>query len=130
MGQATLSMLLVALGGAAGGMGRFAISSLLAKYLGTAFPWGTLAVNLSGSVAAGWLLGMLGLPSDSAATSLWLLLVVGGLGGYTTVSSFSLQTLELWQRGDATKAAINILTTVLLGLMGVYTGWQLAGGSM
>ncbi|MDN7133046.1 fluoride efflux transporter CrcB [Halomonas sp. MC140] len=130
MGQAIVNMLLVALGGAVGGMSRFAISSLLAKHLGSAFPWGTLAVNLSGSIAAGWLLGTLGLPNSAADNSLWLVLVVGGLGGYTTVSSFSLQTLELWQRGEAVQAAVNIVATVLLGLVGLYFGWQLAGGSV
>ncbi|MGO2391114.1 MULTISPECIES: fluoride efflux transporter CrcB [unclassified Halomonas] len=128
MGQAIVNMLLVALGGAVGGMGRFAISSFLAKHLGSA--WGTLAVNLSGSIAAGWLLGTLGLPDAAADNSLWLVVVVGVLGGYTTVSSFSLQTLELWQRGNVAQAAVNIVATVLLGLAGVYVGWQLAGGSI
>ena len=63
MGHGLTSVLLVALGGALGGMGRFAVSNLLARYLGKAFPWGTLAVNASGAFLAGWLLGSLGIAS-------------------------------------------------------------------
>lgn len=124
MGQIT-GIILVALGGALGGMARFAISNLMARRLGKAFPWGTLAVNASGAFLAGWLLGRQGLPS--APTYLWLFTVVGLLGGYTTVSSFSLQTLELWQSGQRGRAAFNVGTTLLLGLCMVALGWRLAG---
>ena len=126
MGHEVAGIWLVALGGALGGMVRFAISNLTARFLGKAFPWGTLAVNTSGAFLAGWLLGSLGLPS--APTPLWLFTVVGLLGGYTTVSSFSLQTFELWQSGQAGRAALNISTTLLLGISMVALGWLLAGG--
>lgn len=126
MGHEVAGILLVALGGALGGMARFAISNVMARLTGQAFPWGTLAVNASGAFLAGWLLGSLGLPS--APTSLWLFMVVGLLGGYTTVSSFSLQTLELWQSGQARRAVFNISATLLLGISMVSLGWRLAGG--
>lgn len=123
-----INALLVAIGGAIGGMGRFAVSNLLARYLGKAFPWGTLAVNASGAFLAGWLLGSLGIAS--APSSLWLFTVTGLLGGYTTVSSFSLQTIELWQDGQTLRASINIGITLLLGLAMVTLGWLLSGATL
>lgn len=128
MGFGLTNVLLVALGGALGGMGRFAVSNLLARYLGKAFPWGTLAVNASGAFLAGWLLGSLGI--DNAPSSLWLFTIVGLLGSYTTVSSFSLQTIELWQGGHAPHAAVNVAATLSLGLAMVVLGWIVAGGSL
>ena len=128
MGHGLTSVLLVALGGALGGMGRFAISNLLARYLGKAFPWGTLAVNASGAFLAGWMLGSLGIAS--APSPLWLFTVAGLLGGYTTVSSFSLQTIELWQGGQQLRASVNIGATLLLGLTMVSIGWLLSGASL
>ncbi|TVP46224.1 MAG: fluoride efflux transporter CrcB [Halomonas sp.] len=123
------SILLVALGGALGGMGRFAVSNLLARYLGKAFPWGTLVVNASGAFLAGWLLGILTIPAGQMSP-LWLFTVIGLLGGYTTVSSFSLQTIELWQSGQALRAASNVGATLLVGLAMVTLGWMLAGGAV
>ncbi len=126
MGQSIANVLLVALGGAIGGMGRFAMSNVMARWLGKAFPWGTLVVNATGALAAGWLLGSQGVPGTPDA--LWLFTVAGLLGGYTTVSSFSLQTLELWQGGQAGRAAFNISATLLLGISMAALGWLLAGG--
>ncbi|EHJ92774.1 fluoride efflux transporter CrcB [Vreelandella boliviensis] len=128
MGHGLTSVLFVALGGALGGMGRFAVSNVLARYLGKTFPWGTLVVNTSGAFLAGWLLGNQGLPS--APSPLWLFTVVGLLGGYTTVSSFSLQTIELWQSDQRLHASVNVGTTLLLGLAMVTLGWVLSGASL
>ena len=128
MGSGLTNVVLVALGGALGGMVRFAISNLMARHFGKTFPWGTLAVNTSGAFFAGWLLGSQGLAS--LPTPLWLFSVAGLLGGYTTVSSFSLQTLELWQDGQALRAALNVSATLLLGLAMVALGWVVAGGSL
>ncbi|MFP3341551.1 fluoride efflux transporter CrcB [Vreelandella aquamarina] len=123
MGHSIINVLLIALGGALGGIGRFAVSNVLARALGKAFPWGTLAVNASGALLAGWLLGVYGMENAPAT---WLFAVAGLLGGFTTVSSFSLQTLELWQRGLVFRALLNGVTTVLLGLALATLGWQLA----
>lgn len=125
MGHGITSVLIVALGGALGGMGRFAISNAMARLLGSAFPWGTLLVNASGAFIAGGLLGMYGVPTSQPT---WLFAVVGLLGGYTTVSSFSLQTLELWQSGQVSRAAINMASTLLLGGAMAALGWTLAQG--
>ncbi len=123
MGHGITSLLLVALGGALGGLGRFAISNTMARLLGNAFPWGTLVVNASGALLAGWLLGVYGVPNTQP---FWLFALAGLLGGYTTVSSFSLQTLELWQRGQAMRAALNMVATLLLGVATAALGWWLA----
>ncbi|MFC7366951.1 MULTISPECIES: fluoride efflux transporter CrcB [Vreelandella] len=126
MGHGITGLLLVALGGALGGMGRFAVSNIMAHLLGNAFPWGTLIVNASGALIAGWLLGYF----DMLITQpLWLFTIAGLLGGYTTVSSFSLQTLELWQRGQAPRAALNIAATLVLGLAMAILGWLLGTGA-
>ncbi|MDN3556098.1 fluoride efflux transporter FluC [Halomonas maura] len=124
MGLASLG--LVAMGGALGGMARLAVTELAARWLGRAFPWGTLMVNLGGTLALGALAARLGWPpGDSPA---WLGLAVGGLGGFTTVSSFSLQTLSLWQAGRAAAALANGLATLGLGVVAGAAGWWLAGG--
>ncbi|RCV90439.1 fluoride efflux transporter FluC [Billgrantia montanilacus] len=124
-----VAVLLVAAGGAAGGMARLAASRLLARWLGTGFPWGTLAVNLSGALLAGWIAGRLGVPQGLDLSSAWLGLMVGVLGGYTTVSSLSLQTLALWQSGRTLIALANVGTTCLSGLALAWLGWWLAGGA-
>ncbi|MBT2771431.1 fluoride efflux transporter CrcB [Halomonas sp. ISL-60] len=129
MGHGLISVLLVALGGALGGMGRFGISNLMARWCGKAFPWGTLVVNASGAFIAGCLLGSQGIPSEQPSL-FWLFMVVGLLGGYTTVSSFSLQTIELWQSGQALRAGLNVSATLLLGLAMVTLGWLVTGGSL
>ncbi|RTR05525.1 fluoride efflux transporter FluC [Halomonas nitroreducens] len=124
MGLASLG--LVAVGGALGGMARLAVTELAARWLGRAFPWGTLLVNLSGTLAIGALAARLGGPPG--ASPAWLGLAVGGLGGFTTVSSFSLQTLSLWQEGRGTAALANGLATLVLGVLAAAMGWWLAGG--
>lgn len=107
---------LVALGGALGGMARYGLSELVARWLGDRFPWGTLSVNLSGALAIGVLAALLlpegGVPAPNAETgssTLWAVLVVGGLGSYTTLSSFSLRTLALLQAGQMVRAGLNVL---------------------
>ncbi|MBR2514823.1 MAG: fluoride efflux transporter CrcB [Halomonas sp.] len=129
MGHGLTSVLLVAIGGALGGMGRFAISNWMAQRFGSSFPWGTLAVNTSGAFIAGWLFGQLG-QANAQLSALGLFTVIGVLGGYTTVSSFSLQTLALWQRGQLLRAALNITATLLLGLVMAALGFWLAGGAL
>lgn len=119
------SLFLIALGGALGGMGRFAVSNAAAKRLGKVFPWGTLIVNASGALLAGWLLAHYGLQHHDTT---WAFAIIGLLGGYTTVSSFSLQTLELYQSGQAARAALNVASTLGLGLLMATLGWWLGGG--
>ncbi|MFY0992939.1 fluoride efflux transporter FluC [Halomonas sp. C05BenzN] len=126
MGIGLTGLLLVAGGGALGGMGRLALSRLVARHLGAAFPWGTLAVNLSGALLMGMLAGVLGPSTPGGDGPVWQFLAIGLLGGYTTVSSLSLQTLTLWQQGRTHAALANLLVTLVVGLLALVFGWWLA----
>jgi len=128
VGIGLASIALVAMGGAVGGMARVGVSQLAARWLGNAFPWGTLAVNLLGALALGWLAATLTTDSVAPTGGPWLILAVGLLGGFTTVSSFSLQTLGLWESGQGGKALVNIITTVTLGITALSLGAWLGGG--
>lgn len=105
---------LVALGGSAGAVARFLVGLGLARVAGPQLPWGTLAVNLSGTFAAGLLVGMgdgRGLSSNAR-----LVLVTGFLGGFTTFSALSVETLRLAEQQGTLVAGANIAVTVLAGL--------------
>lgn len=119
-----VELLAVMLGGAVGGMARLAVGDVVGRRLGTRFPWGTLAVNLSGA----WLMGMLAGGFGLEAGPAWSLLAIGVLGGYTTVSSFSLQTLTLWQQGSEPLAVVYVAVTLLAGLGALALGAWLTGG--
>ena len=121
----------VALGSALGGMARFLVSALVGRWIGEVFPWGTMAVNISGSFALGVMAGAVegavggeALPQMSAA---WQFGVTGFLGSYTTVSSFSLQTLALARDGQLARAGGNVLLSLALCLAAVAAGF--AAGS-
>ena len=114
----------LALGGALGGACRYLATRILDRHLGTRFPWGTLVVNVSGAFAAGLVAGLLAQGSDGRM--LELLLLAGFCGSYTTVSSWSLQTLALVQREYYLRAITNLLITTLLGLIAIAAGLYLA----
>ncbi len=118
-------LLLVCLGGALGGMARFWISGMVARRFGETFPWGTLTVNVSGAACIGALAALLLEPGRPAGATvpLWAVLVVGGLGSYTTVSSFSLQTLSLARNGEPLRAALNVVGSLVLGLAAAAAGY-------
>lgn len=127
-----MEYLWVALGSALGGASRHALSIFVAHHAGSAFPWGTLLVNVSGSLLIG-LLGALVSPGDRLdpqfrpfATHF---LMAGVCGGFTTFSSFSLQTLSLWQRGEWLAAGGNVLLSLGLCLLAVWLGF-LGGRAM
>jgi CrcB protein len=118
--------LVVALGGALGSLGRYGLTELAQRLLGTGFPWGTLLVNVTGSALIGALAGGLVPERILAPTLVRELLVIGVCGGYTTFSSFSLQTLQLLQAGEPLRAAANVLLSVALCLAATYAGFVLA----
>jgi len=116
MSITVLHLLAVAIGGAVGGMARFWISGVVAHRIGERFPWGTLVVNFTGAALIGVAAGLF-LARDLqsiAQPSLWAVLVVGVLGSYTTVSSFSLQTLALLRSGERARAVANVAASVSL----------------
>jgi CrcB protein len=111
----------VALGGATGSVLRFWLGSVIGHKAGAPF-WGTLFVNVTGC----FLIGLLGnLRENGPAEFDRYFLMVGVLGGYTTFSTFSLQTLELLQKGSATLALANITLSLVLCLLGVWLGHAL-----
>lgn len=118
----------VALGGAAGSVARYACALAAARWLGAGFPWGTLFVNVTGSFAIG-LLAALAAPDGRAllGTDARALLLVGVLGGFTTFSSFSLETLTLARTGAVGAAVLNVAGSVALCLAGVWLGFVAAG---
>jgi CrcB protein len=123
MAEPWKTYLLVALGSAFGGVGRFWVSAWVAQRWGAAFPWGTLVVNVSGSLLIGFLAALM-LPEGRLFTqpSARVFLMVGICGGYTTFSSFSLQTFDLIRDGQWFPAAANAVLSVVLCLVAVWLG--------
>jgi fluoride exporter len=112
---------LVAIGGALGGIGRVWLGERVARRHGERFPWGTLAVNVSGAAAIGVLAALILEPGRGPISddSLWLALIIGVLGSYTTVSSFSLQTLALLRAREPLRALANVAASTGLCLAAV-----------
>ena len=117
----------VALGGALGSVARYWFSGIIARFMGETFPWGTLIVNVSGSLLIGFIATVSGtdgrflIPPEARQ-----FMMVGILGGYTTFSSFSLQTLTLARDGEWLLAGANILGSMVLCLIAVWVGHMLA----
>jgi CrcB protein len=128
-GKIMLSYLYVALGGAIGSVARYWLSGLIAssKFFGQSFPWGTLVVNITGCFIIG-LFNSLTVAEGRVAASpdLRTFFMIGICGGYTTFSSFSLQTLTLAEEGEWLYAGGNVLLSVVLCLLGVWLGHLLA----
>jgi CrcB protein len=122
MGQPA-SYLWVALGGAVGSVARFWLAAAMAALTGPRFPWGTLLINVVGSFVIGWFGALTAAagPLD-VPPGVRLLVLVGLCGGFTTFSSFSLQTLELLQAGEVLPAGAYILGSVALCLLSVWLG--------
>ncbi len=120
----------VAIGAALGGVARYGVSGLIARGFGETFPWGTLVVNVVGSFLIGLIAVVTGPDSRLlVGTAARQFMMVGVLGGFTTFSSFSLQTLTLIQDGEWLYAAGNVLSSVLLCLIAVWLG-AVAGNAM
>lgn len=115
-------------GGAVGVGARFFLSNLIANQFGQAFPWATLIVNVSGCLVIGFFMGVTG-PDGAFMTSPLLrqVVAIGILGGYTTFSSFSLQTINLLNEGEIFYAAANVSLNLILCLVGTWLGLLLAG---
>lgn len=117
------SYLWIAIGSALGGMARYWCSVTAARVLGETFPWGTLLVNIAGSLIIGFFATLTG-PDGRflAGTTARQFVMIGLCGGYTTFSAFSLQTLELMQDGQWLSVGLNIGASVLLCLLAVWIG--------
>ncbi|TGP21856.1 MULTISPECIES: fluoride efflux transporter CrcB [unclassified Mesorhizobium] len=116
---------LVLIGGFFGGICRFFLSGLVGRSVGETFPWGTLAVNVSGALAIGAFAGAArSVGGIFSAELVRDLIVVGLFGGYTTVSSFSLQTLNLALDGERRLAAFNAVASSALCVLAVALGFR------
>ena len=123
--------LLVMLGSAVGGGARLWLTTIVARPMGTAFPWGTLAVNVLGCLAVGVLGALLAPPGrihDAQAVRVFL--VVGVLGGFTTFSAFALDTLILVQRGEVGAAAAYVLVSTLGCLIAAGAGYAAVAAAL
>ncbi|MDQ0326711.1 CrcB protein [Rhodopseudomonas julia] len=120
-----LTCVLVFLGGAIGGLGRFFVSGFVARRFGETFPWGTLTVNVIGCAAIGILAALFFDPARQGPSNLplWALFVTGGLGSFTTVSSFALQTLALARAGEPLDAVLNIAVSLAACLLAAASGF-------
>lgn len=115
------------MGGGLGTLARWGISGWIANTIGETFPWGTLLVNISGSFVIGLFATVTG-PDGRwlAPASFRQFFMLGICGGYTTFSSFSLQTLTLAEDGQWFKASANCVLSLVLCLVGVWLGHLLA----
>ena len=123
--------LLVIVGSALGGGARFWLTTAVARPLGTAFPWGTLAVNLLGCMTVGILAALLAPPGRMHDTqSLRVFLIVGVLGGFTTFSAFALDALLLVERGATVAAATYVAASVIGCLVAAGAAYTVVGAAL
>jgi fluoride exporter len=122
-----LSYVWIAIGSALGGMARYGCSGLAARLIGETFPWGTIIVNVLGSLIIGFFATLTGPDGRIFADTLTRQFVmIGFCGGYTTFSSLSLQTLNLVQDGEWWQAGVYIALSVITCLAAVWAGYALA----
>ncbi len=122
-----IKYLLVACGGALGTIARYWLSGFVAEHFGETFPWGTLIINVLGSFVIGFFATLTG-PDGRVflSTEARQFVLVGVCGGFTTFSSFSLQTLNLARDGEISPALVNIAFSVAFCLAAVWIGHILA----
>lgn len=118
-----MSYFWIAIGGAVGSVARFWCSGVVARHFGETFPWGTLVVNVVGSFAIGFFATLTG-PDGRwlAASRLREFFMIGVCGGFTTFSSFSIQTLNLVEESEWLRAGANAVSSVALCLIAVWLG--------
>ncbi|MGM4916019.1 fluoride efflux transporter CrcB [Tardiphaga sp. 813_E8_N1_3] len=119
-----MNYVLVFVGGGLGATLRHVINMTCARCMGTAFPWGTFIINITGSTVMGLIAGYLAYKGE--ASQPWrLFLMTGILGGYTTFSAFSLDTAVLYERGELGLALAYVLGSVVLSIAGLFAGLAL-----
>ena len=114
-------LIFIAMGGAVGAVLRYAASLGVYSFMGRGFPYGTLFVNVTGSLLMG-LLGVMMLERFNIGPEWRAAVLVGVLGSFTTFSTFSIETLNLLEQGDVMRAVTNIVLSVLVCLVAVWFG--------
>ncbi len=120
----TLSLsqaLVIMLGGSLGALMRFVISGSITEKLGTSFPYGTLTVNILGSFVMGFL-AMFLVERMGLDPLLRLGIFVGFLGAFTTFSTFSMETMNLFEQGESVRALVNMFISVAFSVLAVWLG--------
>ena len=127
IGNTTILYCWIAIGSALGGIARYWCSGVAARLFGETFPWGTLLVNVTGSLLIGFFATLTG-PDGRifAGSTTRQFVMLGILGGFTTFSSFSLQTLSLAQDSEWLQSGGNVVGSVVLCLIAVWLGHLLA----
>ncbi|ADL00864.1 CrcB protein [Brevundimonas subvibrioides ATCC 15264] len=119
--------LLVAIGGALGSMARYGVGLAAGRlFPAGAWPWGTLAVNVVGGLAMGLLVGWIGLRAEASQETVRVFAAVGILGGFTTFSAFSLETVLMIERRDYGMAAAYVGLSVVLAIAALMAGLMMA----
>jgi fluoride exporter len=125
MGSAVLTFGAVALGGALGSVARLAVGSAIQERVGTGFPLGTLIINISGSLALGFLISV-ALDTAAVTPPMRAFLTTGVCGGYTTFSTFSYDTAILINERAYGRAAFYVVASIVLALVGTFVGFSAA----
>ena len=128
MSHAAINVIAVAAGGATGAVVRYWLSTALYRHFGSGFPYGTIGVNVLGSLLMGALFVFV---IERPMPDVWrLALAVGLLGAFTTFSTFSLDTLILVEDGELLRALLNIVVSVVLCLAAVFAGVALGRAAL
>ena len=115
----------VAIGAAVGGLARYYLSTAVQHRMGSDFPWGTLLINITGSILLGFIMRY-ALATPGVSVELRVLLTTGFCGGYTTFSTYSYETATLLEDGQLGRAGTYALASMLLALAGTFGGFALA----
>jgi CrcB protein len=115
-------VLLVGIGGAIGSIARYGSGVLVGRLWPTTFPLATMLVNISGSLVMGLFIGWLARTTPTWQADARLFVAVGVLGGFTTLSSFSLDTVVLFERGEIGQAALYVLGSVVVSISALFIG--------
>jgi fluoride exporter len=115
----------IAIGAAVGGVSRYYLSAAVQHRMGSTFPWGTLVINVTGSLLLGFLMRY-AISTPAVSVEMRALLTTGFCGGYTTFSTYSYETAALIEDGQLGRAGTYALASVLLALAGTFGGFALA----
>jgi len=117
-----IHLLLIAIGGAIGASGRHLVNLAVLRLFAPSFPYATLTANVAGGFLMGIAAGYFALRYEGGGQALRLFLTTGILGGFTTFSAFSLDTVVLWERGDVFSAIVYVVASVALSLVALAAG--------